>query len=340
MSMSARKIQVVARLVKHLAQHALEYALVIVRGYVVGFRSTRRPANDVEGFQLFAQLPADIRIKIWSLVTLNPSVIAMREAGKSDKTGETIPKYRFTRTIPAVLHACRESRYEFLDTNEEENGTALVRKRDHPTYKAYFTGVGHVSSPVLFSQEIDRMWGMICHWSVPIFYEYIDTNHESVIIECDYFGLTRLELTAKLERLDLYLDRNILGILPEFPSLKVLTFLVPIFIYESLEMDDQQNSGGTLVRPEVNGEINTEGLHSDVDDYIKSEREAIDFQLVPLINGNPEWTPPIILLRAVEQYVASECPEVVLNGHGWRKSKDSELQAKASLTNGLTAIED
>jgi hypothetical protein len=61
-----------------------------------------------------------------------------------------------------VLHACRESRNEFLETDDASNDVILARRRRaHPVYKLHIIDdeqTQHKPSPVFFSCDVDTLW--------------------------------------------------------------------------------------------------------------------------------------------------------------------------------------
>jgi hypothetical protein len=71
-------------------------------------------------FTLFPSLPKDIQLKIWGLVEVEAAVVEIRMV-KVFQGG-------ITRPAPAVLHACRDARMEFLCKIQ---GSA----KSHPVYE-------------------------------------------------------------------------------------------------------------------------------------------------------------------------------------------------------------
>jgi hypothetical protein len=56
-------------------------------------------------FHLFPKLPTELRLRTWGFVPLEPQIVTQARSAT--------PK-RSCRRAPAVLHACHESRREFL----------------------------------------------------------------------------------------------------------------------------------------------------------------------------------------------------------------------------------
>lgn len=83
-------------------------------------KTTQVPTIIAE-FHLFPKLPTEMRLEIWHLVEQVPSLVTRRDILKGKYSSE------YSRPVPAVLHACRESRYEFL-------ARAGVNQR-HTTYQ-------------------------------------------------------------------------------------------------------------------------------------------------------------------------------------------------------------
>ncbi|CAG8957760.1 hypothetical protein HYFRA_00000098 [Hymenoscyphus fraxineus] len=77
-------------------------------------------------FHLFPNLPPELRIRIWSFCTPPAAVIAVSNDNRwAEYTRRRIP-------VPAVLHACKDSRQEFL---HREGVT-----KEHPTYTLHSCG--------------------------------------------------------------------------------------------------------------------------------------------------------------------------------------------------------
>lgn len=340
MATQVRKAALVVRAVKNAANSLTLQALIAVGCFPTGYEAVNTQnapqlylvsnlldkirvfigsedvgSQNAAQFPQFSRLPAEIRMKIWSFVELEPAVIVQYMTREKDV------QYKFSRSIPPVLHACRESRFEFLDTGvegEKKNGMDVVHKQAHPTYKLYFTGPGHMSYPVFFAPEIDRMWAMHCPGQPRGWYTKTDHRGQSTRIDYDYFGLTQMDNASKLERLDLFLDRNIVGNLHLFPNLKVLTFIVPACEYDESETIANMFFPSTTLGPEVDGQIDTEALTDELSKSVRFERTCLKEDIEEQMKLHPNWTPPVILFRASEQYGKSECPEVKLR-LGWRE---------------------
>jgi hypothetical protein len=313
MTLIGRKVKVAAFTATYLAKEAATAVSRWIPSPKDVEPETSEPIEEPRGaFSLFSELPADLRLRIWASLDLEPCVIVQR------KTGKRKPMYRFPRLIPAVLHACRESRYEFLDPNDEKSiKKGLIKKRDHPTYKLYFMGQKRISKPVFFSIVIDSVWGCHCLAKKPISFENIENGATSMVTS-RYSGLTVMNIASTLESLVLYADRNIIGILPYFPNLKRLTFLYPTYVFEHRDPRMFYSYGRPILGPEVNGEVNIEGMPPAFRQLLRRDRERIEDQVSRMVIRNPEWTPPLIMFRAVEQYVANEHLNIPLSYAGWR----------------------
>jgi hypothetical protein len=104
----------------------------------------------------FDKLPIELRLKIWGMAAPEPAFIVQVPRGKAGKG------YTYTRAVPAVLHACRESRNEYLDPGLSECQESVNRRRKvHPVYKLSFhSSDGSREAPVYFSSDIDTFCGL------------------------------------------------------------------------------------------------------------------------------------------------------------------------------------
>jgi hypothetical protein len=92
-----------------------------------------------QDFHLFGKLPLELRRKIWGFTTPPPWIIT-RNTAYFESNG-------YIRQVPAVLHACKESREEFLFSEEVQ--------KDHPTFKLVSGLVEHKLEAVFVSMEQD-----------------------------------------------------------------------------------------------------------------------------------------------------------------------------------------
>jgi len=110
-------------------------------------------------FTLFNKLPLELRLHIWGFAAPDPRVIV--QSGSSHPKGRH-PYVRDGSKVPGVLHACRESRNEFLETDDASNDVTLARRRRaHPVYKLHIIDdeqTQHKPSPVFFSCDVDTLW--------------------------------------------------------------------------------------------------------------------------------------------------------------------------------------
>ncbi len=72
------------------------------------------PAADVPSaaeatFELFPKIPAELRIKIWKLVPAPRLAVVHFHTDRRKRT------HKFAASIPAILHACQQSRHEALN---------------------------------------------------------------------------------------------------------------------------------------------------------------------------------------------------------------------------------
>lgn len=80
--------------------------------------TTQTPRPPLASFHLFPTLPEELRLQIWGFATPPPRLV-------TNKSYDALCPI-LLRSVPAVLHACRESREDFLSTEG--------MRKDHPTY--------------------------------------------------------------------------------------------------------------------------------------------------------------------------------------------------------------
>lgn len=96
-----------------------------------------------ESFHLFNQLILEVRRKNWGFATPPPWLIVRGLPGRRAEVPHNFPKTaQYIRAVPAVLHACRERRNEFLYRQD-------VRK-NHPTYQP-ISGLSYTVKNAVFS---------------------------------------------------------------------------------------------------------------------------------------------------------------------------------------------
>jgi 2EXR family len=250
-------------------------------------------------FTLFPNLPMELRLKIWGFAAPDPYVIVQRESSTS--------KYNFTfnRPVPAVLHACKESRLEFLDENDtrNQNGTTAA-KRDHPVYKLYFLVERLRSSPVFFSSEVDTLWGSKYRTSCP--------GKISSLGGLFWTGIASLDLSSELKHFA-YTSRlsnlhsDPVSIYEAFPKLEVLTMIID----NSKPICVSWTEGKVTLRhsdmpPEIDGQIDEKGLGSAMQGYIMRYREYGEMTLLELKETNPGLKTPVLKFRFLSQYIENE----------------------------------
>jgi hypothetical protein len=68
-------------------------------------------------FHLFPMLPSELRLKIWNLALSTPRVVTIScEREMLDRTRRFARSFVSQSAVPALLHTCRESRFEGLST--------------------------------------------------------------------------------------------------------------------------------------------------------------------------------------------------------------------------------
>ncbi|KAF4636829.1 hypothetical protein G7Y89_g1247 [Cudoniella acicularis] len=178
--------------------------------------------DDGPKFERFPDLPTEVRLIIWSFASPEPQLIVQRPS-------EKLPgRFTYRRKVPAVLHACRESRAEYLDTGrEEDKDSAAARRRQHPIYRLYFQ-TRFRSSQLFFSNDIDMFKGAMYAGTKstqrpPRWSRYSPIN---------YHGMTELEISKTLKYLVFKRwDYIYCRLSPEFlrkgfPELETLTLLM------------------------------------------------------------------------------------------------------------------
>ncbi|KAF8856438.1 hypothetical protein BDZ45DRAFT_476494 [Acephala macrosclerotiorum] len=126
--------------------------------YNISKRRTRiSPRNPLNEFLLFPKLPLELRLMVWTLAAPEAATVAQR---KSRVKGRG---WRYLRPdgVPALLHTCKESRYEYLETetdDKEAKSEIESRRRKHPIYKLCFRDEDPKSAGAYMSMDIDTFW--------------------------------------------------------------------------------------------------------------------------------------------------------------------------------------
>ncbi|KUJ13504.1 uncharacterized protein LY89DRAFT_672712 [Mollisia scopiformis] len=119
----------------------------------------------------FKNFPLEVRLMIWALAAPPPAVIVQC---KSRIEGRPFFWNR-AGGVPAVLHACRESRAEYLEiepSNDAERHEIEARRRKHPLYKMTFRTRRLDSPGCYMALEIDTYMpldGEVFRWKTSKF---------------------------------------------------------------------------------------------------------------------------------------------------------------------------
>ncbi|CZR52584.1 uncharacterized protein PAC_02461 [Phialocephala subalpina] len=156
---SARDIKTVAKEAEVLTKEA-RGTLALQMMHDIPKRRTRISIrNPLTEFLLFPKLPIELRLMVWALAAPEPATVAQR---KSRVKGRDF-YYLRPGGVPALLHACKESRYEYLeeDTNDKDAKAEIEsRRRKHPVYKLFFRKYSKTSAGAYMSVDVDTFWAM------------------------------------------------------------------------------------------------------------------------------------------------------------------------------------
>lgn len=101
-------------------------------------------------FIYFPALPKELRIMIWTFAVPPPYIL--EQPCLISRTRRIQPPFAFSKAnknLHAFLHACRESREEFL----HQNGVA----KSHPTFQ-FITGASSNDPPMIFVGKGFKTW--------------------------------------------------------------------------------------------------------------------------------------------------------------------------------------
>ncbi|TVY89328.1 hypothetical protein LAWI1_G008771 [Lachnellula willkommii] len=237
-------------------------------------------------FPQFNELPLELRLKIWGHAAPDPTTVVQRMCNK-----RSLGRFTYRRKPPAILHACQESRAEYLDTGAESGQASVARRRqEHPVYKLFFGSGPRCSTPAYFSVDIDAFWG---------------GNYPARLTLPDgdiWDGIENLEIRKTLRHFVIKTGadtwRPNVGELCRhmFPELETITILVSPPYYTG------------DAPPEVGGQMNVAGM-DDSQAFLAADcasfRDYIQDELDLERTSNPEWNPPVLKLRFEEQFLAN-----------------------------------
>jgi hypothetical protein len=248
-------------------------------------------ANNATGeFTGFSLLPLEVRMKIWGYAAPEPYTVVQRESRTSRY------RYTFSRPVPALLHACRESRYEYLEIDDDDGAPLERRRREHPVYKLSFNGRTR-RSPVYFSTDIDTFWGMKGPGLEPLLVPEALPTGGTIYLANPFSGIAELDIARDLKRLTVELDMRIMEVLLSFPKLETLTLVTNVW------NSSQRHSPWIL----------QDGNYEAWMDYHRNE---VKLALEKLQTENPLWKAPTVDVLDTVYYVATRNVDVPLDGHG------------------------
>lgn len=116
-------------------------------------------------FVLFPKLPPEIRLMVWKMVCFEPSIIKLCATWETDHTFGGFGCFGYR--VPAVLHACRESRKEALEwytqTSMEKSYTCISSGNKLQYCPKYFNFANDI-----FYIAVDEVWDFDFSWVAAI----------------------------------------------------------------------------------------------------------------------------------------------------------------------------
>lgn len=135
-------------------------------------------------FSRFSDLPPELRVAIWILSLPPPFLLAERSLSITNRDEpmrilKTNPISNFftpsKRSVPSVLHVCRESRSEFLAMGKTQTESQMVKRNGHRVY-SYFL-LDKNKGAVFFAAGCDvLLLTMDCTFSI-LAPHHINTSH-------------------------------------------------------------------------------------------------------------------------------------------------------------------
>ncbi|TVY73573.1 hypothetical protein LSUE1_G008682 [Lachnellula suecica] len=252
-------------------------------------------ANASATFHRFGDLPVEIRLLIWGYAAPGPATVIERPGQK------TKSRYTYRRNPPAVLHACRESRFEFLDA--DESPAALARRRkEHPVYKLQFEVERMRCSPTFFDVETDMLYGLSYNGKHGVM------RGDMTQLDYTHGGIAELSIAQELQHLGINGSHVWLGhpgsaafFRTRFPKLKSLTLVLEGYthVFSSFPY-----LGGALL-PEKNGEMDILSMRPGARFDVMAWKAEFEDQFVrEKMQNAPEWTPPVLVMRFMEHFLA------------------------------------
>jgi hypothetical protein len=262
--------------------------------------NTAQVTGDADGsstvaitFYKFKKLPLELRLRIWGYAAPEPMTIIQRVSEKNNT------RFTYRRKPPAVLHACRESRMEYLDTDEGPESASVARRRkEHPVYKLFFKAGRMRCSPAYFSVDIDSFYGR----------KYCGKarNHVRSMFH-GWGGIAELDIAKPLKHLIVKYhsdDRRGEFFRRKFRNLETFTILFPECMLRNWFLLASEPAM-LPAPPEIDGQVNLEGMHhyhrQDFNSAMSYTRLCFDKEKAL----HPEWTPPVLKFRMDVQFLAN-----------------------------------
>ncbi|KAH8687264.1 hypothetical protein BGZ60DRAFT_4995 [Tricladium varicosporioides] len=260
--------------------------------------TTRAESNEDPKFALFPELPLELRLRVWGYAAPEPQLIVQRRSEKNNS------RFTYRRKVPSVLHACRESRLEYLEAKREEDQASADRRRQsHPLYKLCFQTKKVRCSPAYYSNDIDMFYGTEDPGTMGNHGPWWRRQYFTV----KYNGMTELNISPSLKHLvieigEFRLDGEVLAlyIYNGFPKLETLTCLVKPYVglYQYIWRQPL-----TYIPPEIDGVMDMDNLRDPHrQEYIlRKEMVIASFEKMCSLHY-PNWTPPVLKFRFWDQF--------------------------------------
>ncbi|KUJ13507.1 uncharacterized protein LY89DRAFT_737486 [Mollisia scopiformis] len=247
----------------------------------------------LQKFTIFTNLPQEIRLLIWARAAPPPSVISQNSL--VDSFGYKYYTHRRGGGVPAILHVCSESRYEFLARDGDDEDALEIRRRVHPVYKLYFKTKRSLG--VYMSLDIDSFWCL----------KYGAKNFNS-IRSSNYYCMRHLVITIRgvsfgrpaLGSSSFWLSQaELLSLSQHLPRLETLTILIK-------EREFQMCTYHWVpLAPEVNGNLD-ESAFNNAQCWLIARVKVFDAVMAELRVKHPTTKFPSLKYRFEQQFMANE----------------------------------
>lgn len=257
-------------------------------------------ATAITTFSSFRKLPAELRIKIWGLAQPDGAVVYQHDGGQNG--------LKYVRRIPGVLHACAESRHEYLERDNDNDKTKRDRKsRGHPVYTLSFRTRRMRGPATYFCAEIDTLWA---------------TQMTTVTHGRNTFALiSKLDITPVLQHIMLPCKAvtsqwDLSQLCISFPKLKTLTIIMDLsnirFPFTRVVTAD----GKVILKriqllvttpvPEVDGQLVNTGFGHEERAWIDAQMSRITSYYTTFPITYPLLNAPQLKFRFPEQILQKE----------------------------------